>query len=446
MLERLHALNLAYPGCRQLWIRQSCASLRKSVLVEYETNVLAEEDQSIRNAIIGTTTRARRDEYVYPNGSTVLVGGVDDPEKWRSTQFNVVVLFEATGISRDAYEEAGVRARPTGLGCSMPFQQVIADTNPAHEGHYLNQMAKDGLLARIEFRHTDNPTCTPEYLERLSRLVGPRRDRLYLGKWVSAEGLIYKMWAESMHVIDRGILPDPVCYFASVDWGYSDASVIQVWMVGSDDRFYRVCEVYKTDLPIDGVRDVMLDINDRYPLRGIACDRSRPDLIRLFNDSLSAVGGRAIAVGVNNNIEYGISVCQQMLLPGPDGIPRARFVRDPHEFGLDQELVAARKPYCFEDEVVDYIYSVSERTGLKSDKPDARTVRHALDTFRYGMCWAREQEFSSSWADVGLLPKTNRASWRDHLQESPSDAYTLSRLMPLRIRDYGDLPRDLIAR
>src|SRR6185312_6261443 len=83
----------------------------------------------------------------------------------------------------------------------MPYQQGIACVNPQNPAHWLNQRAnaksdtydpEQHLMQRILSRHEDNPTITPEYLHRLSRLTGVRRLRLYLGEWAAADGMVYE--------------------------------------------------------------------------------------------------------------------------------------------------------------------------------------------------------------------------------------------------------------
>src|SRR5262249_51460015 len=89
-LEKLHACCLRWPGCRWLIVRKTRESLTESALVTFEEKVLA-EGSPIR---LGPQRRMRQ-AYHYPNGSEVVVGGLDKPSKVMSTEYDGIYVQEA---------------------------------------------------------------------------------------------------------------------------------------------------------------------------------------------------------------------------------------------------------------------------------------------------------------------------------------------------------------
>lgn len=80
-MEKLNYLCETVPGIRCLVCRGTRTSLTESVLVTYETKVLWPGHP----AISGDASRANRHSYDYPNGSTIVTGGLDKPERLYST-------------------------------------------------------------------------------------------------------------------------------------------------------------------------------------------------------------------------------------------------------------------------------------------------------------------------------------------------------------------------
>ena len=73
-------------------------------------------------------------------------------------------------------------------------------------------------MTRLLSRHVDNPSLTKAYLKNLERLSGARYERLFKGRWVSEEGLVYDEWDPAIHMIEAEDVPDLKWHFGSVDW------------------------------------------------------------------------------------------------------------------------------------------------------------------------------------------------------------------------------------
>lgn len=182
-LEKINWFCDAHPGVRVLVCRETRVSLTESVLVTWENKVLWQGHPALK----GDASRANRHSYRYDNGSEVIVGGLDNPDRIMSTEYDMIYVAEATETREEAWEKLLTRLRND----KGPYHQAIADCNPAAPQHWLNQRAIRGQMIRLLSLHKDNPSCTEEYLGRLAQLSGHRRARLFEGKWVAAEGSVF---------------------------------------------------------------------------------------------------------------------------------------------------------------------------------------------------------------------------------------------------------------
>jgi phage terminase large subunit len=148
-------------------------------------------------------------EYRYPNGSVIAVAGLDDAEKVKSSDYDMVYVQEATELVEDDWSML-IRGLRNGV---MPYQQIMADCNPGPPDHWLKQRCDSGACLLIESRHEDNPSLWNEalgtwtiegtaYIAGLDSLRGYLYKRLRLGLWVAAEGMFFTEWNPSQHVVD----------------------------------------------------------------------------------------------------------------------------------------------------------------------------------------------------------------------------------------------------
>src|SRR5262245_60510234 len=188
---------------RGLILRKTRMSLTESALVTFEQHVIPEG-----HSILNGPRRNFRQVYRYPNGSELVTGGLDNPSRVMSTEFDLIYPQEAIELREEEWEALTTRLR----NGKMPYQQILGDTNPDKPQHWLKRRCDAGKCRLLESRHEDNPILygdgdwTPRgraYLATLDALTGARRARLRLGRWVQAEGVVYEGFDPAVHVIDR---------------------------------------------------------------------------------------------------------------------------------------------------------------------------------------------------------------------------------------------------
>jgi len=376
-LEKLHLCAEKYAGCRLLIIRKTRASLTETGLVTYERDVLPEGHP----AALGPK-REHRHSYKYPNGSEIVVGGMDKPSKTLSTEYDIIYVQEATELSEDEWETL---TRPLRNGV-IPYQQIIADCNPAQRTHWLKLRCDAGRTRMIESRHEDNPLLYDrkrgEWTERgrayiavLDRLTGVRYLRLRKGLWVSAEGIIYDEWDATVHVVNRFPIPADWRRYWVIDFGFTNPFVWQAWAEDPDGRLYRYREIYKTRRTVaEHAQEIKRVCADEPRPVAVICDHDAEDRATFtLETNMSTVA--AIKM-----VSPGIQAVKERLKPAGDGKPRLYLMRD-SLVELDQELVDRKLPTCTEDEVEGYVWDTSH--GQKRGEQPVKENDHGCDCMRY---------------------------------------------------------------
>ena len=144
MLQKAFYTSLIVPGCRSLIVRQTHASLTGSTLVTFEQQVAT---AALAEGVVrwfGGSPR-KPAAYQFANGAEILVGGLDRPEKFLSTEFSRIYIDEATQISLKALETLITRLR----GNADTYRQIVLACNPDHPKHWIKQRCDDGTMRMI---------------------------------------------------------------------------------------------------------------------------------------------------------------------------------------------------------------------------------------------------------------------------------------------------------
>lgn len=390
-LWKLHLAAVKYPGMRGLMLRRVRADMHQSAQETYERKVLGD---------IGIQLRAQEQEYRYPNGSVIVVAGLDRPGKVMSAEYDLAYIQEATDLdTEDAWEQVTSRLR----NWTMPYQQLIADCNPSSPQHWLKKRCDEGRTVMLESRHEDNPrlfdgsgAVTPEgeaYIAKLDALTGVRYLRLRKGIWAAAEGMVYgDDWDRSRNYIDppaswdivegRPRPPRSWTRYWGIDFGFTNPFVWAAYAEDPDGRLYRYLEVYRTQRIVeDHVADIhKVWADEPFPAR-IICDHDAEDRAT-FERHAGRLWGRPVRTqAAHKPIAPGIDAVRTRWRPAADGKARLFLIRGALVY-RDPELVDAKKPTCTEEEIEGYVYP----TPKKDRPPDEDPIKmddHGMDQLRY---------------------------------------------------------------
>lgn len=383
MLQKAFYTSLMVPDCRSLIVRQTHASLTGSTLVTFEQQVApAALAEGVVRWFGGSPRKPAA--YQFANGSEILVGGLDRPEKFLSTEFSRIYVDEATQISLKALETLITRLR----GNAATYRQIILACNPDHPKHWIKQRCDDGTMRMILSLHRDNPlyvrldgTLTErgvDYMAKLDALAGVRRLRYRDGIWAAAEGLVYEGWQDAVHVIDPFDIPAEWTRYVTVDFGFTNPFVAQLWAEDPDGRLYLVREWVRTRMLVEDhatvIRDRLLAGHPRP--RAIITDHDAEDRATL--ERKLSMGTQA----AHKTVSDGIQAFGARLRPQGDGWPRLFVFRDAL-LERDPEMDAAAAPIGLAEEVLGYVWAVKPGNagGLKEEP--VKLNDHSMDAARY---------------------------------------------------------------
>lgn len=165
-----------------------------------------------------------RDEIEFLGYKIFVLGANDEKAETRIRGLTLAgaLCDEVTTYPRSVFEQLLAR-------CSVERAKVFATTNPDSPYHWLYtdyiQKADEKGYFVMKFLLEDNPFLPPEYIEFIKKTyTGLFYKRFILGEWVAAEGIIYDMFDEKIHVVER--LPDKFDkYIVGIDFGMQNPTV-----------------------------------------------------------------------------------------------------------------------------------------------------------------------------------------------------------------------------
>ncbi len=386
-LEKVHAMCLKNPYLRALMVRKTHVSLTQSALVTYREHV-ASESIAVGDVKFFGGAADRPPAYLYRNGSTIALGGMDKPDKVMSTEYDIVYVQEATELTIEDWEKLSSRLRNNRIS----FQQILADCNPDTPFHWLKKRCDEGKTVMLYGKHEDNPTLYNEdgtltvngarYIERLDNLTGVRKDRLRYGRWVAAEGIIFEEYDPSVHLLNQFDIPYQWERVWTIDFGFTNPTVVQFWAIDEDGRGYLYREIYRTQTLVeDVVRQICDEVMDNRgiwkepkPSR-IICDHDAED--RATFERHMGIKTRA----AHKTVSDGLQATKTRFRVQGDGKPRLYLLRDAL-VARDNDLVEAGKPTCTVEEIPSYVWEPPSLGKAPKESP-MKNDDHGCDAMRY---------------------------------------------------------------
>lgn len=409
-LELLHYRLATTAGLRALLLRKTFAALKSTAMITFDEQVHPDWD----GVIFRGDTNKRPAQYIYPNGSTLVVGGLDNPLKVMSAEYDIIYVPEMTELTLRDWESLISRTNRPGRPKPLGFAQVMGDCNPDAPSHWAKQRADAGLMHMLISTHEDNPSIynveTGEYtadglsyISTLDRLTGVRYLRLRKGFWAAAEGMVYQdAWNASYNLISRQEverqnertgryeLPRTWPRYLSIDFGFNHPFVCQWWAKDPDNRLYLYREIYMTN------RLIQTHAQNILAAAGWSVSGGRLSLARADGDPLpyqinadpeDAEGRAQLARYLGSSItparkevQQGIQAVAARMVRSGDNKPRLMILRD-SLVERDPLLIERKAPTCTAEEVESYVW----RRGPDGQPMDEVVKQYddGLDALRY---------------------------------------------------------------
>ena len=326
----------------------------------------------------------------YRNGSRLTTWGAENSNSIRGQRFDRVVQDEADDIDPDVeravveptFSKSGTSAiwLKTGTPKRGRYGTLFLSYRRGQEGTPERQKLIDvGLdpseYVSLRFRSDESPQVDAVWLEKTRKdlLASGRKttwQREYCCDFDAAEGLVYSMFEEGLHVCEPNYGVPWSEILVGVDHGWSDPGVFLVAGVignGRDAVVHGIEEVYETERDTTWWCDRAKEIAWKYRAhrqRWFA-DPSRPDRItdirRAVREKYPELQDRFSIEEAKNELEAGVDALADRLMPREqdDGTKAARFYISRscpstiREFGLYRRKRDPRDTERFLDEIVD---------------------------------------------------------------------------------------------
>lgn len=355
-LHKLDTLLWKYPGSQAAIVRKTQKSLYGSVCVTYQQKVA---NMKAVTPYGGDKTPER---YIYPNGSVIWLGGMDNPDKVLSSERDFVYVNQAEELLEGDWET--LKTRCNGRAGNAPYAQQMGDCNPGGSLHWIRARSKRGALTLLTSVHKDNPTiynadgtlteAGVSRLASLETLTGVRRKRLLEGIWATSEGAVYDTFDPAVHVKHREI-SEFGRFALAMDEGYTNPAVILLVGIDGDDRWHIFSEYYERGKLQKDVVAFAGEWHRKHACEVVAVDAAAAGLIADLRDAgipAKAAKGRVLD---------GITKVQARLKVQGDGKPRLTLEHD-----------------CVNviNEFESYVWKPEKDEPVKEND-------HAMDTLRY---------------------------------------------------------------
>ena len=376
-IYKFHILHAKYPNCRGLMVRKSYKSLVQTAIVTYEHKILPVPPRH-PESVIRCYGGSKAEWYDYPNGSRIILGGLDNADKVLSGEYDFIYVNQAEELSVDDWEKLSTRC--TGRAGNSPYTQLIGDCNPGSDQHWI---LKRDQLKVFYSKHEDNPVLydvnTKEWTEQgektmstLRALTGIRRKRGLEGLWVAAEGQVFE-FDRSVHLIDNFEIPKDWTRFRSIDFGYKHPFVCQWWAVCPDGKMYLYKEIFYTGKTVAAHAQRIKELSQGENILYTLADHDAED-----NATLQENGIRTRLA--NKTMRPGLNAVERRLSLEEPRIFFFKNTLDEYDYSLEER----NKPTRTVDEFSRYVYR-EELKGLLKDEHPVKDCDDGMDTMRYAV-------------------------------------------------------------
>lgn len=193
--------------------------------------------------------------FMFDNGSEIIVGGLDDPEKLKSIYgVTSVWLEECTEMTKDDFRQVDLRLR----GQTKSYKQIILSFNPISKmvwiyNEFFEKRKESAALVHSTYK--DNIFLDQEYVKTLEALKDedPTYYKIYtLGEWGVLSDSVYNKY----EVIDN--FPEDIKYYDDfaygLDFGFNSPTSL-IFVGEKDNEFFIKEHLYDTKLTNNMVID-----------------------------------------------------------------------------------------------------------------------------------------------------------------------------------------------
>lgn len=248
---------LKYPKSKQIIFRRTFPDLEKS-LIRVSLELYPREAADYNSS---------KHTWLFKNGSIIDFGYIDnekDVYQYQSAEYDVIRFDELTHFTEYMYTYMISRCRganpypkgmksstnPGGIGHTWVKERFIdiGEPNKVHECKLETGVITTRIF--IPSLVTDNKfmlSYDPDYIRRLDALPEKERKALKYGDWDIYDGMFFKEFKRSLHVIEPFKIPNEWNKYIALDYGLDMFAVVFV-AIDSQNKAYVYNEIHKNNL------------------------------------------------------------------------------------------------------------------------------------------------------------------------------------------------------
>lgn len=294
--------------------------------------------------------------------------------------------------------------------CSVEKSKIFCSCNPESPYHWFYtdfiKQAKRKNILYIHFTMNDNPSLSDDIkLEYQRMFSGVWSERFVMGRWVTANGVIYDMWDDDKHIIDFNEIPfmDSIKWCVGVDVGTANPTTFQLMFKSYDGKLYIVDEYYhaggrlKTEdgtYDMDGIvgyENQKTDLEYADDLRNFLTENFPFTSLRWNQIDIVVDPAAASFVLQLRKKKFRVKHANNSVLDG---------IRTVATYMGNNQLYVSNKCKNFINEV--HNYSWDEKAQAKGVDAPEKLNDHTMDASRYGVMYLKDKrDVSRAAINVG---------------------------------------------
>ena len=255
-----------YSGINEFMGRKTLKSLRETTFLKFQ-EVLTDH-KGLKSGIDFKVVKSPSPKIIFPNKSECIFGDLDDVDKWLSAEYSDILIDQAEGVRKLAFEKIKSRSTQTIIEKQSKGKQrnkTLLAMNPPEiaEQHWTHGAFRNPetkiknsimLYSHIENNKDNIPA---NYIEEMHDSVDKRTAEIYLdGKWIPMLSKIvyadYSFPKNKSGYIEGGNLEylevqSNLENFISMDFGWVHPMSIGCWQFNPHtNNYYRLYEVVES--------------------------------------------------------------------------------------------------------------------------------------------------------------------------------------------------------
>lgn len=381
-LRKLFALHAKYPKFQSCIVRANAVDLNNTIR-ETIPDLLRYDFEDPRSLIKQRGGPTRFTELHFPGGGKCVLGGMSRPGSVLGGKYDLIFLNELSQFTLQQFQILKTRVAGDAANWRLDdgsiVSQMLCDTNPDLDDHWMYQLEADGLLEFVKFGFKDNPffyrkgrwsRVGVRTVEQLDTLTGLEHDIYFKGLRVAPTGRVFNL--KECHFVDE--LPedlDQYFIYNAMDFGTSSPSVCLWIFEHFETQDVIVCREWRRTHTHSPIMAEEVKSFSMGPVKQTVIDNNEDIHKTLAKHGIPNVMTKKYAGSRMAGIHLIAAALKKTEDKQPGGLKFYRHLR----CTSDSKLIEEKRPQSTIDEMNRLVYN--------DDKDDTDGERHGIDALCY---------------------------------------------------------------